>query len=178
MVLALIVLGACSMSNEESQKCEPFTIDLTSRPTRSDVGLGDGETSVTKTCDDGVEVTLVFPGDDLTYELRRWSADALRAADPESELPTTIDLHSQWATIDETVLLAERIGDSLGIDTADALSQWHQEAMNPSQSGGDVRSRWLRSTVGIARVEMRVSLQRVSGDSSVHVTLHLAPLND
>lgn len=151
-------------------RCEARSYDLTSPPTRDDLGMTPGKEIVDVSCDDGFDVKLALPQDAATtITARGFTADAYGSGDPESGNPTTIDVHSVSYDVAEAVQVVQGVADDLGIDSA-PVRQWRADV----ESRGDrdsIDSPFMRSTVGYVNADLQVQHVPTSGDNYMHLIL-------
>jgi hypothetical protein len=176
VVIALSTQG-CDISmhsndHTNADDCSDVSYDLTTPPSRVDLGMGQGDTFVDKSCDAGFALDLTLPtGASTSLTARRVNADSHSASDPATDPPTTIDVHSVALTTADAVRVADGIADDLGID-AGALQTWRQQ-VEGSESGDSVDSPFLRNTLGYLTVELQVQHLGVSGNNYLHLVLNL-----
>jgi hypothetical protein len=150
--------------------CDPVTYDLSTPPSRSDLGMPEGESVLNVACDAGFAVTLKLPeGASTEIEARRVNADSLGGGgNPEQSNPATMDVHSVAFGTAEAIQVAGDVADDFGIDTS-ALSQW--EAQVESAPGDNLNSPFMRSMLGYLTAEMQVQHLGASGNNYVHLVL-------
>lgn len=141
--------------------------DLTHPPSRGNFGMQPGETVLHVSRDGGFEVTFALPeGLSTTLTARRVNADAYGSASPEHGDPTTVDVQSVALGVDQTVEVAQRIADDVGID-AGPLQRWRREVGRADD--GSIDSPFMRATVGYLIAEMQVQHLGPSDTNYVHL---------
>ncbi len=172
MVIAVSSQGCdihVSSNADDSGDCSPVSYDLTGPPSRAELGMDSGQGFLSKSCDDGFEVTLRLPeGTTTSLTATRVNADSYSADDPGSDPPTTVDVHSVSLSVDEAVRLASRLADGLGSD-ATPLPRWQEQA--ETRSADSIDSPFLRNRLGYLTVEMQVQHLGVSGNNYLHLVL-------
>jgi hypothetical protein len=163
-------LMGCEVSHDTSSKrCTRSTYDLTKPPTRAQVGMQTGKTTVVCESDTAFDVTLKLPrARRLDMAVTLLTFDSLGAAHAEVDDPTGADLHSERLPMERAVALGERIGHDLGIETA-GIRDWRRRV----EAGGDtdLSSAFMRSTVGYLTAELQVSHLASDNLNGVHVIL-------
>lgn len=148
--------------------CSAVSYDLSTPPSRADVGMASGASYTNKACDDGFELTLVLPeGAGTTLTARRVNADSYSTADPASSVPTTMDVHSVSLSLEDAVAEGRRLADELGIDHG-PLAAWRTR-VEASESTDAVDTPFMRARLGYLGVEMQVQHLGVSGDNYLHL---------
>jgi hypothetical protein len=149
---------------------ETLSLDLTRPPSRVAVGMPDGKdqyTHQTKQFTD-FPVRILLPGGrQLAFDARSVGVDSLRAADPPSDPPTTLDILLYPATLDLAHEHLLATAGEFGLDLQ-AVQDWYDQARAP-QADRPVRSRWLRTTWHYLKLEVRANHQ--PGRTSVHYVL-------
>jgi len=179
LVAAGLMIGLSSVgcdfnmtSNDHTvaEDCDPVSYDLTTPPSRAEVGMEPGKDVVDKSCDAGFETTLALPTEETTaLTARRVDADSRSAADPANDPPTTMDVHSVALGPEQAMRVASGIADDVGIDVTPLLA-WEQRV--EGAGGGDsVDSPFLRTTLGYLTFEMQVQHLGTSGNNYVHLVL-------
>ena len=155
---------------ETSGGCKARSYDLTSPPSRDDLGMPPGKSVMDVSCDEGFEVTFTLPDEArVSLTARRVNADSRSAASPETGPPTTVDVHSVALDADAAVEVASGLADNLGID-AKPLQSWRLE-VEANASGGSVDSPFIRIQLGYLTAEMQVQHLGTSGNNYVHLIL-------
>lgn len=182
VVAGLLLAGVIGLSSQgcevhvssnggSSDDCEARSYDLGKPPSRSDLGFEAGKAFVDVSCDDGFELSLTLPAGTTTSLIaRRVNADSYSAANPQTDPPTTMDVHSVGLDVDEALQLATRVAGELGIDATAALQSWRQQVEGPAR-GDSVDTPFLRSSLGYLTVEMQVQHLGVSGTNFMHLIL-------
>ena len=173
MLVGLVTILGCEADVTDGEAgadfCDPQSYDMSSPPSRSDLGMPEGETVLDVTCDTGFEVTLKLPERRSTEMMaRRVNADSLAAGDPEHSAPTTMDVHSVAFGLNEAIQVASGVAADLGID-ASSLSRFR--AMVTGAPGSNADSPFLRTTVGYLTAEIQVQHLGASGNNYVHLVL-------
>jgi len=156
-VLAVLVVAGCTVDRtDEPTEREWDSWDLTSPPTRAEVGMAEGRTTVIYQTSpaDSQPVTVRLPGDRvLQSQANSVSFSALGAPEPTQDDPTTMDIGSALLPLDEALSEMSAALRTLGLPTAEA-KEWYRSAA--AASGGDrIESPWLRASVGYLTVSVQ-----------------------
>lgn len=152
----MVVLGCGVQLGEDEPERSWDSWDLTDPPTRADVGLAEGRTTVIyqETPADIRTVTVTLPEDKvLTSQANSVSFSALGSTTAASSDPTTMDIGSGLLTLDEAL---DEFAASLRVldQPSDEADDWYREAA--AASGADrVESAWVRSEVGYLTVSVQ-----------------------
>jgi hypothetical protein len=152
-----------------ADSCQDRTYDLATPPSRDDLGMPEGESTLTVACDDGFVVTLDLPEDTSTsVTARRVNADSYGADDSTTGDPTTMDVHSVALDPDQAVSIANGVCKDLGIDP-EPLRRWSSDIENnPSDS---VDSPFVRTTIGDLTAELQLQYLPTSGNAYLPLVL-------
>ena len=169
MVL-LLSMGGCGVETGEdrgdtaSTKLEQVMrsgqgrFDLTSPPSRDEVGLAAGSSHVAYEQPDQrpFEIRVALPdGAGLAFDARLVWFDSLGSPDPATGPPTTLDIH-HYTTLagarDHLLAAAEQFGFA-----PEAVDRWYAEASGPLPvaAPSTVRTPWLTATVGYLELQVR-----------------------
>ena len=161
--------GTDGTSTEGSDTCEDQSYDLTTPPTRDDLGMPEGESTMDVSCDGGFEVALTLPEDASTsFTVQRVNADSYGADDSTTGDPTTMDFHSVALDPDQAVQVANGMCSDLGIES-EPLRRWKLDIKtNPNDS---VDSPFVRTKLGYLTAELQLQYLPASGNSYLHLVL-------
>lgn len=157
LVLSGVVMQGCGVQLGEDGPQQAWqTWDLTDPPTRAEVGLEDGRTTVIyqETPADVRTVTVTLPEDKvLTSQANSVSFSALGSTAPSSSDPTTMDIGSGLLPLDAAL---DEFAASLRVldRPSDDADDWYREAA--AASGAErVESAWVRTEVGYLTVSIQ-----------------------
>ncbi|MBB5874075.1 hypothetical protein F4553_007509 [Allocatelliglobosispora scoriae] len=133
--------------------------DLTSPPSRAAVGLPDGKAQYAFQTDDHkpFPIKVSLPGGkQLAFDAKIVGVDAMRAPDPKTGAPTTMDIQFYAPTLEEgRDHLAAALSD-FGLD-AGAAQTWFTKAAAIRDSGKveETRTPWAATKVGYLDLQLQ-----------------------
>jgi len=156
-VLASVLMQGCGVrigEDEPQQSWDEW--DLRTPPTRAEVGIPEGETTVIyQDSPDAVRtVTVRLPEDRvLTSQANSVAFSSLGTPDAATAAPSTMDIGSGLLTLDEALTELGASLRALDLPSEDA-DDWYREAA--AARGADrVESPWMRAQVGYLTVEVQ-----------------------
>ena len=169
MALALLVLlgvEGCTVDSDSGTR-DVKMFDLTGPPSRAAVGLPDGREQFALQADDHkpfpIKVSLP-EGKQLAFDAKIVGVDALRAPDPKTGAPTTMDIQFYAPTLEEGRDHLTTALRDFGLDTA-AAQNWYTKAAAIRDSGKteDVRTPWVSTKVGYLDLQLQGGYQSSGG---------------
>jgi hypothetical protein len=167
--LAVLTLGGCKVATPQREPASPKVkevldarrahFDLTRPPTREELGMpARGDEVVYQRADTRpIEVRVSLPqGEDLVVSARLITADSASRPDAATAPPSTMDLHTYPATLEEGYAHMLAAARRFGFD-GELIRKWHDEAMapRPTQAPPTVSAPWMRTRIGYLGIEVQ-----------------------
>ena len=168
-LLASVLVQGCGVRIGEDEPQRPWDEwDLREPPTRAEVGIPDGRTTVIyQDSPDSVRTVTVWLPEDrvLTSQANSVSFSALGSSGPTTSDPSTMDIGSGLLTLDQALDEMAASLRELGAPT-EAADDWYREA-SAARGADRVESPWVRTEVGYLTVEIQGRYNALSGTAVV-----------
>jgi hypothetical protein len=173
VVAVLLALAGCTLIGGKPEH-PAVTYDLRRPPTRTDVGIPDGEKVVVDEANEGYPVTLLLPeGRRLKTKVNLVTFDSFGAGtDATHADPTGADLHTARVSLDDAAAVMAASLRQLGSSGA-AADQWVERARSATGTA-TVRSENIPTRLGYLAVRLQGRYSPLDERASVAYTLDFA----
>jgi hypothetical protein len=174
VVVAVAAIGCGTQradGTRESEAGEDVTYDLTTPPTRADVGMADGESVVIDETDEGRLVTVALPGDrTLETEVNLVTFDSYAAgAGADTADPTGMDMHTPRMDLSAAAAVLSESLRQLG--GSDQIAEDWRHAAEQAQGTETVRSKNVPYEIGYLTARVQARYSPIDHKASVAYTL-------